>query len=360
MSQATAKAENFKQLKWYDQERSESIPLNALDEIKKSTPRYREEFIQTGMPKAVHQFLCSVAPYPTKYGFHTHYTGLNPFLFFNNRATLVQFEVEGETKNFLFNPYFPDLSLKAPFYANLVEQKPFFVPESLLGKKEESILDQLASVGLTPDDIDYVSYDHLHVQDMRPLMGVVNENGEVIQEGYFKNAKFIFHEKEWESVEFLHPINAQWYVQNGVKSVDKSKLLLYTGDLLLGPGIALIHTPGHTAGNHSLYLNTPEGTFTISENSVGPDGYNPENSKMADLRNAAANLGIEVILNANTLDFIFDQYNSCIKEKLLSGPAPKNPDFCNHRSSSQFTSFITAPGLNPTYEHDPINYGKFK
>ena len=347
----------FKTLTWFDDERKETIPLNALAQVKKNVTRARDEFLKMQKPLAIRQMTCSIAPYPTKYGFQNAYTGIHPYLYFNNRATLVQFKADGQLKNLLFNPYFPDLSLKAPFYANLLEQKPFFIPESLLGKKDTSIIEQLNQVGIKPEDIDYVSYDHLHVQDMRPLMGTVDINGNPKSAPYFPNATFIFHYKEWESVEYLHPLNSQWYVHGGIDGVDTSRLLLYDKDLLLAEGVALVHTPGHTAGNHSLYLNSASGPFTISENSVGPDGYNPSSSKMNDVKNAARDRGVDVILNANTVDEIYNQYNSTIKEKLLSGSSPDAPEFCNHRSSSQFTTWMTAIGLSPTYEHKPVNEG---
>jgi len=63
------------------------------------------------------------------------------------------------------------------------------------------------------------------------------------------------------------------------------------------------------------------------------------------------------VLNGNTKDFIFDQYNSMIKEKLLSGPCPKNPAVNNHHSSSEFTQWYAAPGLKPVWEHGSVKVG---
>ncbi len=351
MSQKPA-SHGFKQIKAFNAERKEHIPGNGLEEVRKAAPAFRDDFIATGRPLAVHQFLCSMSPYPTVFGFQSVYEGLQPYLFFNNRATLVQFENDKGIKTLLFNPYFPDLSAQAGFYAHLKSSTlSTILPEALLLKRCDSIVDQLATVGLQPEDIDYVSYDHLHVQDMRPLMGTE------AQQALFPNATFIYHKDEWEHVTHLHPFNEIWYVKDGCKGVKTDNLMLYEGDLQLGNGVALIHTPGHTAGNHSLYLNTSEGTFTISENGVGPDAYNPENSKIKSVREAAAWQNVEVILNANTRDLSYLQYNSMIKEKILSGPNPHDSRWCNHRSSSEFTSWIAAPGLNPSFENPDIKEG---
>jgi len=233
--------------------------------------------MESGKAETVRQFLCSMAPYPSTFAFNNAYSGLNKFMFFNNRATLVQFRKDGEVKNLLFNPFFPELSEKSGFYWRLKNASWVkSIPEALLVKRMRGIVDQLGSVGIRPEDIDYLSYDHLHVQDLRPLMGTQNRQGNTVLKPLFPNASFLFQRAEWESVLNLHPQNAIWYVKDGIKDVIEDNLLLYEGDLLLAPGVSLIHTPGHTAGNHSLYLNTDAGTFTISENGVGPDCYSPE------------------------------------------------------------------------------------
>ncbi|MCC5816527.1 MAG: hypothetical protein JJT78_17380 [Leptospira sp.] len=342
----------FKALKGFEGSKKESIPLNQLEKIRKEAPKVRDKFIESGMPIAVHQFPCSTSPYPTAYGFHYSYSGMAPYLFFNNRATLVQFEIEGKIKNLLFNPYFPELSAQAPFYVALRKTMPGFVPTRLVLKTYGTIKEQLKRYGLTPEDIDYVSYDHLHVQDLRPLMGTDS------LDALFPNAVFVFPKSEWQSVEYLHPSVSSWYVPDGIDGVAKENLFLYEGDLSIASGVALIHTPGHTPGNHSLYLNSPEGCFTISENGVGADAYSPEKSSIDSVRKTAAWKGWEVVMNANTLDNTFDQYNSMIKEKILSGPSPKFPEFINHRSSSEFTSHYLSPGLKPTIELGAVQFGE--
>ena len=353
------KDHGFSYLKDFKASKQEMNPSNELAQIRKIAPKFREKFLDGGKVTFVKQFLCSIAPYPTQYGFHNAYQGLNPFLYFNNRATLVQFEGKNGIKNLLFNPYFPELSANSGFYSHLKETIGKYIPERLIYKSFKSIIDQIQDFGLSAADIDYISYDHLHVQDLRPLMGTLHENGSQDQSALFPNAHFIFHQSEWDSVNNLHPLNEIWYVKNGFSRLDTSKLLLYDGDLKLGAGAYLIHTKGHTAGNHSLYLNTNQGTFTISENGVGPDGYNPEKSRINSVKRTAKWKGWEVILNANTQDYAFSQYNSMIKEKLLSGESPKYQGYCNHRSSSEFTTWFTTPGLKPTIELGQVESGIF-
>lgn len=349
---------SFKTLTGFDESRREKLPLNELQKIRLAAPQVRAAFMESGMPVAVRQFSCSISPYPTIYGFHTAYDGLYPYLWFNNRATLVQFLEDGELKLLLFNPIFPDLSAQAPFYQNLRKRVPQFM-EGLLAKIHKPVEEQLVELGFSVGDIDYVSYDHLHVQDMRPLMGVRDNKGGWLIEPKFPNAKFIYPKAEWEATINLHPSVSEWYVPNGLAKVSHENLILTEGDLLLGPGVALIQTPGHTPGNHSLYLNTDVGTMTFSENGVGADAYNPENSRINSVREKARDRGWEVVLNANTLDLRLLQYNSMVKEKMLSGPAA-NTEFCNHHPTSEFTTWFAAPGLKPSLEHGDVRHGNFQ
>lgn len=55
------------------------------------------------------------------------------------------------------------------------------------------------------------------------------------------------------------PAAAAWYVENGMKGVPAERLEIFDCDVELGVGVSLLWTPGHTVGNHSLCVNTPDG-----------------------------------------------------------------------------------------------------
>ncbi|HEY9722630.1 MAG TPA: hypothetical protein V6D47_11480, partial [Oscillatoriaceae cyanobacterium] len=128
------------------------------------------------------------------------------------------------------------------------------------------------------------------------------------------------------------------------------------GDVSLGAGVAILHTPGHTWGNHSLVLHTPRGVTVVSENGVCLDNYAPEASRLPGLREYART-GQEVVLNGNTLEGALDQYVSMIKEKTVAGPHPDAPEFPNHYSSSELTAHWLFPGLRPTLAQTPLHHG---
>lgn len=149
-----------------------------------------------------------------------------------------------------------------------------------------------------------------------------------------------------------------WYVENGMAGVPAERLEIFDGDVELGVGVSLLWTPGHTDGNHSLCVNTPDGIWVCSENGMAPDNWQPELSKIPGVKQQAAFYGREVVLNANTLEDTLDQYDSMVKEKTMASPSPRDPRWVQVIPSSQCVSWKRQWPLIPTYSHAPLNYGE--
>ena len=129
------------------------------------------------------------------------------------------------------------------------------------------------------------------------------------------------------------------------------------GDYLVGGGFAIVRTPGHTIGNHSLVVVTDRGAWTISENGISVDAYAPGTSRIRGVARHARDSGVEVILNANTREHSLDQYTSMVLEKTLADAVPDRPELPQHFSSSELVGHPLAPGLSPTYTHGAITHG---
>jgi hypothetical protein len=125
----------------------------------------------------------------------------------------------------------------------------------------------------------------------------------------------------------------------------------------LGRGVALLDTRGHTQGNMSLCVVTPDGPFVVSENGVSPESYAPMQSKILGVRAYAEQMGFEVVLNGNTREGSLDQYSSMIVEKTVAGPAKVDPTFPAFAPSSELTASLLAPGLAPTFSFTPPDVG---
>jgi hypothetical protein len=117
--------------------------------------------------------------YPTGFAFNHAVPLALPFVVMSHRCLLVQVRAAGALKNILWNPSDYNSSLATPYFAKLVD----LTGERLARRittQGDPIETQLARLGLSPDDIDLIAFDHFHTQDLRPLLGcdVPNAAGE--------------------------------------------------------------------------------------------------------------------------------------------------------------------------------------
>ena len=174
-------------------------------------------------------------------------------------------------------------------------------------------------------------------------------------EGEHIKPRLLGHWVEWDAAKGLLPIDAQWYCPDGTEGVSEDRVIAFEGDLMLGDSVALVHTPGHTMGNHSIVVHTDEGLFVTSENGVAPESYAPQHSRIAGVRKWAKTTGAEVVLNGNTLESATEQ--SMVQEKEIAGPSRRNPDFPNMACSSELSSHVLSPGVGPTFHLGEVSFG---
>ena len=129
------------------------------------------------------------------------------------------------------------------------------------------------------------------------------------------------------------------------------------GDVLIGPGVALLSTPGHTTGNHTLVVNTETGIWASSENVIAAECLTPEHSRIPGVRRYTRTWEQEVVLNANTLEDTARQYNSCVLEKSIVDVARADSRFLQFMPSSELTGMVLSPGTSPTFTHSGIFHG---
>jgi hypothetical protein len=242
---------------------------------------------------------------------------------------------------------------QTPFFRNLARRFGRFesLGTKLIAPTLGSVEGHLESIGIPPEQVDYITYDHLHTQDLRKWLGSEGDPG------YFPNARLLVMRQEWEAVQGPLPPQAYWYCPDGIAGVPGDRVVVLDGDVQLGQGVYLIRTPGHTMGNHSIVVRTTEGIFVTSENGVGPDSYAPLASDIPGLRAYAKRTGEEVILNGNTLEGGLDQYLSMIQEREMAGPSDRHPAFPNVVCSSEAASYWAFPGVQPTFSFGDLRLG---
>jgi hypothetical protein len=305
--------------------------------------------------------------YPLKFAFGGAAIGANPYINIINRLQVIQYEdFDGELRTLAYEPTVTDGPQEAPFYSQMIERfnrlpggAGDFLSYKVFSTIWNDVPSALAQAGLRPEDVDFVSFDHLHVQDVRFILGSSEPppgHPEAVAP-LFPHAKLLSQRREWETFSSLHPMQWAWYVEDGIKGVNEDNVVLLDGDVELGRGVALVSTPGHTDGNHSLCINTPDGVWVSSENGVAADSWHPHLSRIPGVRKTAEFFGREVILNSNTLEDSVDQYDSMIKEKALADPNPRDPRFLNVFPSSEMASWRRQWPVVPTFTYGGIEYG---
>jgi hypothetical protein len=334
--------------------------------VREAARAYKRRFAGQGQIHAVKSVDIAAAPYPTVFAFHAAVTVPHPpMISIINRMLVVQYDdFLGSRRTLVFEPTVPAGSAKAPFYHNLVTLSDRIlgaakVLGALLVKYYNEPGDVLGVLGLEPADIDYATFDHLHVQDPRMILGTASPiPGETApRKPLFGSAKLITHRRELATLESLHPMQWAWYVERGLEGVDPSQILTFEGDIELGVGVSLIWTPGHTDGNHSLLLNTPDGIWVSSENGISADNWQPELSKIPGVRTYARNYGREIVPNANTLEDALDQYDSMVTEKILADPSKRDPRWLQILPSSELADWRRFWPVRPTFSHGGLDYG---
>ncbi|MFI2227851.1 hypothetical protein [Streptomyces fradiae] len=146
-----------------------------LAAVRRAAAAYKERFKAQGQVRAVKSVDIAAAPYPVAYAFHNAVSVPTlPLISMINRMITVQYDDwNGAPRTLVFEPTVPDGSAQAPFYQNLRKFMDKVPGGDLIGKAVLKYYnepgDVLTKLGLSADDIDFCTFDHLHVQDPRMI-----------------------------------------------------------------------------------------------------------------------------------------------------------------------------------------------
>ena len=342
----------------------DETPAAALRRIRAQAPEFKEWFRATGELTAVATRSLVTLPYPREFALWEASTSRTKYVWMTNRMFVLQWQEGGRTRTLVAEPSDYELGIDTPYLRHAIDRLPMSEERALrlLFVRFPPVVEQLAALGIQPEAVDYLVFDHLHTQDIRRLVGTTTPQPDL---GYaepvppmFYNAKLIVQRTELDHVKDAHPFQARFHQSWTYDAIDESRLLVIDGSVLVAPGLALLRTPGHTLGNHTIVMNAPgRGILTSSENGVAVEAYSPEHSKLPGVARFARTWGYEVILNFNTPEFASWQYNSMVAEKLIADPVPGREHFKQVVPSSELVRHRLAPRVTPTFRHGDLTIG---
>ena len=329
-------------------------PLERIDNIREAAKGFRQTMLAKPKVRFYQTFELVRVPYPAKYAYLNAFSLPTPFVHLCNKLFVIQFDSTDGIKTLLASPSDWENQRETPFFAQLDQSAGALsgTMEKLVVKGTNTVLNILQQIGLRPEDIDYITYDHLHTQNVTRWLGGKG------QAAIFPNAKLLVMREEWESSLSLLPWQNQWYCPDGISGIDERRVQLLDDSVFLGDGsVAIMRTKGHTEGNHSIVAHTDQGLLVTSENGVSMDSYAPLHSKISGLASYAKRTQAEIIINGNTLENGNDQYLSMIQEKSVAGPWPQDERFFNMALSSESDGYWLFPGTKPTVRMGELKFG---
>jgi hypothetical protein len=339
----------------FSNSRESLSPQERLKQVQFQAKHFVEDFKMVNQQVQFLQTFDLISiPYPVKSAFGNATSLINPYLYVTNRLMVVQFSTHAGTKTLLFSPSDLTGNVKTPYFQRLRRLMGKFknALQPLLTPVHNTVEQALDSIGLKPENIDFICYDHLHTQDLRKWLGSYE------QEAYFPNAKLLVMHQEWEAVKDLLPVQNHWYCPDGIEGIDPNKIIPLHSSIMLGDSLALIQTPGHTQGSQSLVINSDKGIMVCSQNGISVDNYTPEHSTIYGIADYVNENNMAVIPNGEQPELRLDQYISMVLEKTIADPHPLDKRFSYIMPSSELSARWQPFALAPTISFGEIQFGE--
>jgi hypothetical protein len=339
----------------FNRSRDSLSPQERLKHVQFQAKRFVDDFkLINQQVQFIQSFDLVSIPYPVKSAFGNATNLINPYLYITNRLIVMQYATKTGTKTFLFSPSDIIANANTPYFQRLKKMmgKLKKIIQPIIIAQHNTVEEALESIGIKPEQVDFISYDHLYTQDLRKWLGSYQ------QPAYFPNAKLLVMHQEWEAVKDLLPLQNDLYCPGGVEGIDPNKIIPLHSSIILGDSIALIHTPGQTQGSQSLVVNTDTGILVCSQNGIAVDNYSPEHSTIHGVARYVRQNQMDVIPNGKDPELRIDQYISMVLEKTIADKHPKDERFYNIMPISELNARWQPFMLSPTIAFGEIKSGE--
>jgi len=121
-------------------------------------------------------------------------------------------------------------------------------------KRQNGLLRSLASLGISPDQINKVVLTHLHFDHAGGNTRIGNEGKPIPT---FPRAQYYIQRKEWEDALYTNErTKASYLAENFLPLEEARQLKLIEGDFQIAPGIEAILTGGHTKSHQVVLIQS--------------------------------------------------------------------------------------------------------
>ncbi|WP_088815225.1 MULTISPECIES: MBL fold metallo-hydrolase [Listeria] len=132
-------------------------------------------------------------------------------------------------------------------------------------EEESFIVQDLARLGVTPEEIDFVLMTHLHFDHVTGLTGTA-EDGTLTS--VFPNAKIIASETEWDEMRAPNIRSKATYWPENWQKIE-AQIHTYSEKMEVLPGVTMHHTGGHSAG-HGIVEISSDGMHAVHLGDIFP------------------------------------------------------------------------------------------
>jgi len=204
-----------------------ACPGARLDAVRRAARPLKDRLHSTGTASCVRTHDLITFPYPTAFGLAGAAYSPAPFVMMRNRVQLVQIQAAGRVITILVNPSDPERSMKAPVFARQIERYGRFLSRRVMSTRHGRLVQALELWGVAPEQVDDLTFDHLHVQDVRGLLGTDQpEPGQNAPTApLLPNARRLAQADELRTLACLHPLQAPWYVADGLTGVPSDRII---------------------------------------------------------------------------------------------------------------------------------------